>query len=505
MQRVSVVLLLGTVWLLFACPTAVASANPSELLTTPMEIEVTGAARVNVSSGAALVEAVSINDIVLHAEEVRIDQWWEKGVDADAPPVRGTYVVDQGEDSVTIAGATVSFGAFQGPPLLFVGIESDAAQMTAVSGRGVKMAAGTDATLVGVGTPPDVVQAGQGSDLGFWYTAEGDTVVGEMNGLLHVTGDFTLFLHNATIEATGADCSWSDWTGFQAGQSGQPLTDYEFRVTVLTVHNGTLAVPADSAITFASPALQAEVDGTTTVPHASGRIVRAGIELLFDEEPVTLTGAGHIHVSAANTGLSLAPSPGLDVLGFAGSTQDTGLGTPSNVTTWSLLALALITLTTAGMTELGVLPGPTPALQRRRFARWMRRGRDASVRHKWALAAWCYEKAVRARRSDPLAWYDWAYAELEAGHWADAEDVARRAGDVPGVDPLDLLEVRAAAAWESGDRVAFASHLGELVQASPAMARGFVQDMAIDVEVLEARLRRLIEPTRAEDAMDGYA
>lgn len=167
-------------------------------------------------------------------------------------------------------------------------------------------------------------------------------------------------------------------------------------------------------------------------------------------------------------------------------------------------ALVLATLAMGGMVGMGVVPVPTSSSRRIRHKRFMRSGLVAADLAQWERASRYYKKATRAKRDDPVAWFNWANMELEAGRLDNADRIARLAEDIPGSDRTDLLDLRASAAWQKGDLPAFEELLGDLAKETPGMARVLIEELEIDPSVLTPRMRERFSGSGMGGGMDGY-
>lgn len=133
----------------------------------------------------------------------------------------------------------------------------------------------------------------------------------------------------------------------------------------------------------------------------------------------------------------------------------------------------------------------------------MARGREAYADSRMADAADAFCDAAQVH-PDPVALYMAALSRLEAGDPEACQAIVDDAMGTPGVDELDLLELRAAAAWERGDQKELEASLEELAGRAPEMAKGLVRDLEIPASAVGEELGdKLWRPDRGE-MMDGY-
>lgn len=574
--------------------TASETAPPgqSALLETAPPVTLVGDSRAEARTPGGVVHAhgAGVADGAwLEAGTVTVEMAWEEGVRANtqAPRIHGT--ADTGETTRRFEDATVTFSAFEGIPQLLslptsdegagggaqpavqlshtsrtsLGTDtsptsdtsdtsdtpdtsdaseasdtssasdaSDASDVPRDSTEPLHVRVAEDRTLVRAGASDETQDVGESQHVGFWYTVEGPAVETHGPGTLRVTGNFTLFVHNVTIEV---DSRWSDWTGYHEEWPGRPVSAYERRITRLTVTDGTLVLQADAPVlSLYDETVDLHVEGVVTADETTGRLPLAERTLVYDRSLLVLEGeieATAQATSPTSLGVRVAPSqalhavaaPGVRVLDPSSAEAPdelTWFGLPAPLSlpvslapgdaSWvrapGILAGGVFLLVLAAVT--GWREGPEALRRWRawRHERWMDRGVDAAMERDWALAADAFGKAARARPDDPVAWFQGATAELEAGRYEACLDVVEAAREREGleIDPADLLKFETAAAREAEDAARFEAAFTELADADPMTADAFARRLGFHDE-LPPSLRRRLASQGLEGPLDGYA
>lgn len=500
-------LVLGSL-ILAVAPPAAGVDGFDDSVATAWPIEVSGLTTTESGAGALLAEdPAAVTASRIRAEDVVIRHAWEKGVDVRDDESAARVVDDRGSETVRLQEPTVEFSSPRATSALLAYSEVGTVRYTSESAEGATVAPAQDLRVAGYGTASDSVNAADAPDLGFWYQLEGPSLVTQTPGTVSVTGDFTLFVHDVVINAEGVEGAWSDWTGYREEDPDAPVTRFEFRITVLEVKNGTLALSSSEPVSLYSEGLEMDFEGRATSQAVSGQIRSGGMVHLFDADPLRLEGSGTSSFLVGDGGevVRMAPEGLFEVQGASMISKASGA---DRAAAPGIAWASVVGLTVVGalaLMFLGVVPGPTPRSRQRRHTRWMHEGQTAEVAGDWPRAASCYRRATRIRRDDPLAWFQWASCELEKGDPMAAERVAGQAAEVLGVDAADLLDLRAVAAWERGDREAFEGFVRDLGALSPAMVRGLLLDLGLDPSSFDARLARSRGAVAGDGGIDGYA
>ncbi len=428
----------------------------------------------------------------LEADEIDITMEWKRGwAVGDGPPV--SVVTERDSQRATLNNAELTIDRFQGEPIVFATASDEQASLSLRTTTSATWTSTQDVRVVTEGMSNNTQATNDEMELGFWYTAEGPTIEARTSGLLQLDGTFSLFLHDVEVHAEGDHGrQWSEWTGYREEDPALVAKQYEFRVTTVHVENGTLITTPSRPVEHYTTDLDIQVDGTVNAKSVTGRLVRASKTFLFKEEPLELEGSGKIGLKADQPSggprILLQPSEGLQVDNkrpLEDPETYSGIPLPS-VLLLPLVALLLVTATTAGLSR-------TPPGRRLRHEAWSKRGEEAAFKGDWDRSSNYYRRAIRARPGVASTWHDLIQAELQSRNGHTAERLARQAAEVPGMDPCDLLALRAAAAWLRRDSEELHAHLEKLHETAPEMAQILAKSLQVEL------------PHPPEALIDGYA
>lgn len=493
---------------------AIGSAGPEAGVTTSLPVEFSGAVTLAAEADALLLHPLeSSPGTHLQADRIVVEYQWEQGVDVSDDSALFRHRTERGEGTVSFTDAEVRLEPMPADPLALAYAPGGLLDVEIHSATGHSIVATANETPVRIGTSPQAVSA-SGTELGFWHSIDDWSVKGHGGGTVSIVGSYTLFVHDVVIHVAANEGTWSKWTGYRTSSPGSPVTEYEFRITRLQITNGTFSGGSADGVAAYARSVDARFDGSVSSHEVSGAFVHRGERFLFDRDPLHLEGTGEVTVGVALPNswenasgfLDVRPEGSFDVRGarvVEPWDQDGGASEWVALVLSSLGGVALVA--TAGMMALGVVPAPIPAVRRNQFDFWMRLGDKANEKGEPQKASRRFKRATRVMRNEPLAWYEWAKAELDSGNGNRAETVALKAATVSGVDPLDVLELRIAAAWHRGDLRLFNVLLEELAREAPEMALGLVIDLEIDPFLVDARSAGLIEGQHDEGGFAGYA
>ncbi len=464
-----------------------------------MDLE--GAGQIHGQAEAARFQTSGdLNMVRLRADTVQITLEWERGANVGGEQLGTKVVTDGGHETISIDEADLRFERTSREAFFLAYSETRSMDLTFTSATGFTLTPEHDVHLAKIGQSPQASEVGNPSVLGFWHTLEGPVAKGGGSGAVNLKGDFSLFVHNVVVHAQGPDEEWSEWTGYKESDTKAPAKGFELRVTNIHVENGTFVAASKEHMELYAPSLEADFDGVVTSPGVTGQVLGRGESFDFQEDPLRLDGRGQVQVDTEQDDqLRYRFSGEYEVHGTEGVET---AAPPRSILWYALGGLMLATLTSAGLAKTGVIPAPTAASRERRYTRYMQRGLEAIDANEPQVAARYYERATRVKRESALAWYNWAHAELEAGNGQKAEEVAIRAAKAPGIDQMDILDLRASAALERKDWPAFEEHLTRLAKKAPGMARRLVWELEVDTSKLTGQVRDLIGQ---EDHLDGYA
>lgn len=498
------------------CAGSSAEASSSEGfhgVSTSWPVDLMGPTNLAADAGAVSIRPEgALGGSRLTAEELVIDFAWERGAKVEREWSLVNHIIERGSETIVLHDADVRFEADSQDPFFLAYTNGGATELLAAD-TAFTLTPTQQEDVVVVGSSSGTQSAGA-APLGFWYTIDEPVVKAQGGGAMTVRGDFSLFAHRLIIDAKGSDGEWSEWTGYRESNPRWAVTDYELRVTNLHVKNGTFAsTAADQGLSLYAPALEADVEGTLASLGVTGHMMQDDTLHIFNEDPLRLRGEGKVrvealgeHATADPASLHLDPSGAFAVSGAGRTEAPSAASADATMRTIGMALLGSVALlSTGGMMLLGIVPAPTQGTRNLQHARWMRRGQSASDEGEWSRASRCFERAVRLKRDDPSAWFEWTRAELEAGHLERADELAEQAASVPGIDRFDLLDLRASAAWQRGDDESFGRFLADLAKEAPAMARGLVTDLRVDPSRLGPEVAVLFARARAEEVLDGYA
>lgn len=488
-------------------------------ITTLWPLETLGVTTASTDQGALRLEpGTALSGIALQADSVTVDMQWRRGAEIDPGGFPMRVNTERGSQTFTIHDALVGFSPFRGEPLIVPFAEDATANISLSSAQGFLFAADEDPTLAAVGESPDTVTAGgDGETFGFWYTQEGTTIQTKAtgsSGSLRMHGSFSLFVNDLTIEASGSNMNWSQWTGHQDSGPRGPASESEKRVTVLHVKNGTFVASSIDDLRLFSPALTVDVEGIVSSTGVTGRLLQGREVFLFDDDPLRIQGTGSLPLGVEKNESSVSPrlvanaKGAFDVQGASKVERlpkgsDGLLSGPFSLLTGGSLLTAAI-FATAALMGVGFLPLPLVAREHL-YDRWMERGRDAREAKAWSRATGSFRRAIRMKVGTNMAWYELAQTELERGDGVRAEEIALEASKVPGMDPREILDLRTSAAWQRKDWPAFNAHMAALAESCPNLAVMLMSELNVDRAVLDEKTIEALARPELKGDLQGYA
>lgn len=511
--RFSVALLVSAIVMLAGVPAAYAapSVETLDVIRTPWPVHAEGVTDVAAETGTIRLQPETLTGIQMRAEAMTFEFEWGRGYEARAGQPIADVIIDEGKETVRVQNVDVRFERIQGDPL-FVAFTDDSPQEISVKSKShLVFESIEDETVASVGPSPDSFNADESVRLSFWHKIAGPALHATGPGTVKIAGSFTLLADDVVMHVDEDKGSWSRWTGYQESDPGQTVTEFEVRLTTIQVENGTFVSYAQEAIDLFNLTMDAAITGTIETQDATGRLLGTEEIFFFDNDSMLLEGTGNILFESTSpedgsVGLLMMPEGDFDIQGA--STVET-VERHSGPYRWNDLVF-LAGLLTASLVAIGFFAyrsGPVlaTAYRNRKSNRWMTRAKNAYLQRQLQHASHCYEKAVRAKPDDAFAWYKWAQTELELGDAAAAERIASNAANVNGMDPLDLLDLRACAAWQRQDLETLEAFLRELAAESREHALNFLNDFGISPSVFGSRLRRDLEGPALEEGLEGYA
>lgn len=267
---------------------------------------------------------------------------------------------------------------------------------------------------------------------GFYQVLEGSHVALTGADRATVTGNFTVFVNNVTIQVTHQEGTWSNWTGYREGNPDSPVgplanpaaKTYEVRATTLHVTNGVLRVNATNAVDmYTREETTANVNGSVYAPSVSGELLREPLLYRYDGDPLQLWGQGSLDLGLASTSSGAAPPLALEAAGSFDVQPSDGVEVTDAETTsaWNPLSWfgegAWLALSAVAIAVVGVAVGAVSSDRARaavgavlegrsspRYERLIRDAQRAMSNNDVGFARKTYMRALRLDASAPEAY-----------------------------------------------------------------------------------------------------
>lgn len=477
--------------------------------------------------------------VVVSAETLALQYAWAKGhrVDPGDPFSRNRVLTDVGNATETYTSVELGVSDL-GSALQMLAVADQTA--AAVDGRanGTTTAHVVDpGPYVSVGHS-DEARSGRGSTPRVGFTHDLHEATPAVSGLDDATvdGNFTLFIHNATIEGTTASGSLHHWTGHRSNQTAPGTTEFHQRVTVLRISNGTLSIETDSAVEALGPQLSAEVNGTVASEDgARGQLLSPTTAYLYESTQIQLDGHGVLELSSSNpagaeaVGSQLAATVQgqFDVAATPGVLETTRTDASDDSTPWGWsgagLLLGLVCLGSAilvyerrdedpsGAAPRPVMAGLAPvgadSESQESFQERLSQAREAFEAQDFQRAARQAERLTRRDSRHPAPWDLLGRSLLEMGETGAARETYERYDEAMDDDEPDALMGLARANRAAGDVEGAALALVRLSRVSPRQAAvllgrprfteaGVVALEDLHVDAIEAWVRDLLDGGR---------
>lgn len=477
-----------------------------------------GLAHLYASSGEA--------DAALEAEELTVEIGWEEGVWTQRPD--GSPVAfmrgDNGTDIETFTEAEGELARFE-RDVQILAFEGEGASFEVNGEGGASSDIAEDELLTRHWFRPNENDTfkeawGDSAPNGFWYTLEGPWPSLEGLDQATVTGNFSVFVNNVTIEIEGADRSWESWAGFRTEDPDSPAgplenpTAKEYRIHVVLLHvtNGVLTMQGQDVVDFyAPPEFAAELDGSVRADEATGELLADQRRYLFSNTPLEMEGEGRLQMSTTPAGGSstgsasdshetdrprlnvnpsgdfeVEPTPGLETEATAvqedASLLQTATSGPMLGALGALGGLLLVfaAVATAAPRQVHVWASQRRADWRaKRYRQWVDNALEHEELHEYERAAKWWARVTEHYPERRYPWLRLAMAHFESGNATKSLQSLHEARDALNTLPVDFLELWVASAWSAGKPDEAKSALLRLAEHAPEMARHLlIQDPA---------------------------
>lgn len=499
------------------------AAAPADILTSQGPLVVSGVGHATLDPGylhAPGAEAVA--SMALSAEAVFVSVEREEGVRSGLssnPTWTGT---SYSEDHAVLEDVEVVFEPETETAEVLVYPDGDApgVRLAAISHGEARYE--DNRTLAYTGLSGESTAIGEVENANFSEQIQDPTVWFEATGQATVTGDFSVFVNNLTLEATGPGGDrWSDWSGYREEEPGAPVSAYARRVITLRVVNGTLTTGPGVPLVGFGPETQVQLDGVATAEKATGDLVLGDRTLMYESETLRLQGT---------FGLSLAAGPGGETADDAGATREAPARALQIAPSGQFQALLPgedgqgtvavpaedagpgVLMWLGGLVVLGAVATSAVTVGRKavggvrawRFERAMDAGNQAMNERDWEAAASGFELATRLDPEDSVAWYFRGISLVEGGRYEECLGILDEAFQAPGMDPWDILQLEVTAAAGAGRRKQAARALERMIQQDIEIARIFIREQGLEVGEIAPGLERELREDEERGGLDGY-
>lgn len=467
----------------------------------------------------------------LDAGQIKVEIRWEEGVRVGQDPSLTRRVTDAGHKERILDGATVHLlegratatdqpdqasprvPEILGLPEALGSQSAYASTLHLMDAADLKAWEKPSGTVVRAG-PSEESQGSPGANPARYVHEIEEPVVWltTTTGDARVEGDLEVFVNNVTLEAIDQDGeTWSTWAGYRESDPGQQVSRYEQQVVVLHAAGARLSVGAAQEVRLFGSEAIVGVDGIISSEAVSGRLSLGPGEGLRVYETARLMVEGILEVELASgheatpgsaagqgsTGLAFQVDGEPDVLatdeGRVVQARTGGVTGPRGSWLGTLaIGVGVVIIGFTGVVAarrgwLGLQP-PLARWREDRYRGYMADGRRAADEEDWEAAAHAYGEAVQTDPEEALAWFMWGLALVEAKEFDRCLEILPDAASAPGMDPWDLLYLRATAAWGAGRDAIAASTLEQMIDQDPAMTRQIVDRLGIDLDELSPGL-----------------
>jgi len=509
---------------LLLVPPAAASTPLKGGLDVAPDVGIDGDTQAATDSGLlhARVATVADASVELEASKIEVTTDWQETTRARTPTGQSYDAdYDVGTDTYRFSDASMTLETFdRSPEVLAIG--TDDAQVSAQSTGQVDLGMIENRNITQVGTSDEASAADQAPP-GFWYHVGGPSLSFANLDQGTVTGDFTLFVHNVTmvVDSDGSE-PWRNWTGERYENPSSPVSEYEIRVTVIEVTDGTLTLETPDALSMIGRQSDLTVDGTITADQAQGELIEGTTKYTFRDAPLRLEGSGSLSAMSPSVtgtvgGTAVAPNTEPIKLETAGQfdVEDNSDVSVSSVPAEQsasndgltmvagAIALALVGLFLARGRLRPAIERVRAHVRERRVEQWMEAGdRLTSVRD-YEKAHECYAKITDKYPEVAEAWYAKGVVLSELGRHDASANAFEEANEAIGGDDPELIDLSAREAWQAGDETRARPLFEELAVKDPMRLRERLNEPAFAELRDEPWIEALFEPD--EEDLSSYA
>ncbi len=476
----------------FVAPVADAVPVQGSLITNE-KVTLRGEVDTRAEQGVLHARPPGLSDLngSLEAEAVDVSYSWERGY--GSPEVAGLLETraqaETGNDTIRATNVTATISPFQDQPEVLGMLDPASSSLASQGDVDATARVVEDQVLTQIEWSNSSEQVTGLSDFhGFQYTVEAPWASATGLTTARISGTFDLFINNVTLDVSSSDTgAWAHWSGFRV--QDETTGEYESRVTVLHVTNGTLELTAPGALGVYGPQLATTVSDGVQARHASGTLSTEEETYRFDPAPLRLSGPGEVVLSAQQAAgqargdfsnerqslLVLEPHGSFDVAqtrGLVVEQAPRSLG--DSLGWWVPLMGVLILVGGIAYTKRDRVKAwythHTTDKRTEREDRWRRAGDKAFHAREYELALSWYQRMVDAYPNTIEGWNSLAATLEELGRYGEAADAYETTAGMMDEDTR-LTAQAAGCAWRDGQEDRAVALAERVAEADPGALR----------------------------------
>lgn len=521
---------LGLCALLVLAGSGIALSELSGELTTTEPLRLDGSIEARTAVGAVHVRSDDVGAVpaTLHAEKVKVEYTWRNGTRAQVMPGGegiARHKVSGGYEVRNFTDVAIEVTREDDPPeLLAITNGRDTGAIDANGTQLTQVTTVAEETITRVEEPEEKQWVGDAPRRhGFWYEIQGPWVSVTELTTATVQGDFLVFVHNVTLQIETPNGTTTHWTGYEEEHPDRPVSDFESRVTVLHVTNGSLDLSAPQAVELYTGEANSQFTGEVRGKNVQGALSGDDAAYRFDGGRLEASGSGSLDLRASPRDASMPGTPeaersaeleaaisgSYDIEPTTGVTRvpvddasDGSIGWLPLLGAGLFLLLAGIVVTSREKIK-STVDAARAEVRDRRVSEWMRTGdRLTRVRDYERALTW-YTKVADRYPNYAEAWYSRGACLGELGRHAAASEAYERANELVGGDDPEIIDRIAAHAWRAGDDERAIEWFRRLAHEDPRRLRERLSDGEF-AELLEREELLEVLDSGQEDGAAGY-